>query len=438
MLLMVLNGGLKIMSKLWILFVTSRFSRVDRKGRSAATSMLATLGICFGVMTLIVVMSVMNGFQMSFIDSILELSSYHVQISDYDISLEKSIEEKCKSLKYVRNVEPFCEAQTLLVGETGKESAALIRAVSPDIYFDDEGFRQEMNITRGEFDISGKNQIVLGSGLAREIGAKVGTEVNLFILSGGNDVALLSDDRRFVVTGIFSCGYSEINSTYCFINIDYSEEYFGKNPARRIGVKLQSSEYDARLTSELQKADFAANITPWRSYNKNFYSTLKIEKNMMLLFVALIFIVVAINIYNGMRRLVFERRNEIAVFSSMGASNAQIESIFILRGFITGCAGAVAGLVFGILISLNTDVVFNAASKIIYLCQYVFTAITAPETLQFVEENSSYSLYASIPARIFPLETVFITLFGIMSPLAASWWASRSVLKMKVAEVLHE
>ena len=158
---------------------------------------------------------------------------------------------------------------------------------------------------------------------------------------------------------------------------------------------------------------------------------------MLLLLVALIFVVVAINIYNGMRRLVFERRTEIAVLSALGARKSGIKAIFIMRGLFMGTFGALIGVALGIIISLNTDVVFTAAAKLMYALQYVWTAITNHQNLQYVQVNSTYNLYATIPARVFPGEVTAITLFGILSPLFASLAASRNVLKMTVSEVLH-
>ena len=165
--------------------------------------------------------------------------------------------------------------------------------------------------------------------------------------------------------------------------------------------------------------------------------TLRIEKDMLKLLVGLIFIVVAINIYNGMRRLVFERRNEIAILSALGGKKWEIKSIFITRGLLTGLIGSISGVILGLLISMNTDHVFNAVAKVMYFFQYIITAITNPQNLMYVAENSTYSLYASIPARIFPGEVFAISLFGILAPLFASWAASKNVLKMTVSEVLH-
>ena len=95
------------------------------------------------------------------------------------------------------------------------------------------------------------------------------------------------------------------------------------------------------------------------------------------------------------------------------------------------------GVILGLLLSVNTGFMFNAAARLMYWLQYAVTAIFNHENLMYIQENSSYALYANIPARIFFREVVMIALFGIASPLIASWVASKNVLKMTVAEVLH-
>ena len=426
------------LSKLrWIRQVSGRFARVDRKGRSAVTSILATLGICFGVMTLIAVMSVMNGFQMNFIDAIMEVSSYHLRVTQ--VPEEKSAEfiSLCNQNKNVLSVTTFYEAQTLMTDETGRESAAIIRAIEPQVYTQDKGFNKEMVMVSGEFDLSEPDSIILGYTLARQLRVDVGETVNLLVLSGGSDVSLLSGDRNFIVKGLFKTGYSDINSSYCFINLDAGQKYFGKAAEKIYGLKLKNSSEDARTVTSLSKnADYAKYVS-WREYNKSFFGALRIEKNMLLLLTALIFVVVGINIYNGMRRLVFERRSEIAILSAIGAENKDIKAVFIVRGFTTGAIGAFFGVILGLLISVNTQFMFNAAARLMYWLQYIVTAIFNHQNLLYVQENSSYAVYANIPARIFFREVVMIALFGIASPLFASWAASKNVLKLTVAEVLH-
>ena len=426
----------------WISVVSRRFARVDRKGRSAVTSVLATLGICFGVMTLTVVMSVMNGFQMSFIDSILEVSSYHLRVINVAPEQENALKAACETEKRIRACVPFYEAQALMTGKKGGAVAVNVRAADESIYYKDEGFKKELRMISGSFDFSETDSIILGSTLARNLGVRTGDTVNLLVMSGGSDVDLFSSDRLFTVRGIFTTGYAEINSACAFTGTAAAEKYFGASAKKIWGIKIKNYDKDlgvvASLKKQLDLSDSSkTQIQSWRSFNKTFFGALRIEKNMLLLLVALIFVVVAINIYNGMRRLVFERRTEIAVLSALGARKGGIKSIFIMRGFIMGTVGALTGVVLGIIISLNTDVVFTLAAKLMYGIQYLITALTDRQNLQYVQINSSYNLYASIPARLFPGEVTVITLFGVFSPLIASWAASRNVLKLTVSEVLH-
>ncbi|MCR4579820.1 MAG: ABC transporter permease [Treponema sp.] len=426
-----------IASLRWILMVSKRFARVDRKGRSAATSVLATLGIGFGVMALIVVMSIMNGFQMSFIDSILEISSYHLRVENLESSQTADFLQVCQDNNKISCVSPFYEAQALMTGNKGGESAVIIRAIDSQAYYEDPGFRKELRMIAGQFDVSKKDSIIIGSSLANHLGLGLGDSLDLLVMSGGSDVALFSDDRVFTVTGIFSSGYREINASYCFVNFQAASAYFGKDSKLVWGLKIKNYNHDALIRSHLEKAFPNAKISAWRDYNKNFFGVLRLEKNLLLFIVALIFVVVGINIYNGMRRLVYERKNEIAILSALGVSSGQVKAVFIMKGLLMGLVGSIFGLLLGLLISFNTDIVFKLMSDILYFFQYIFTAITSPENLDYVQMNSSYTLYANIPARIFGGEVLGITLFGILSPFIAAWSASKNVLKMSVSEVLH-
>ena len=423
----------------WIFFVSRRFAKVDRSGRSAVTGFLASLSICFGVMTLIVTVSVMNGFQMGFIDSIMEISSAHIRVTasqDFD---QQALEQQCFRPELgVVAVEPLYEAQSLLASATGRQAASLIRAVSPDIMYTDAGFAQEMQMISGEFDLSRPGYIVLGSQLARQLGVRVGSTVNMLALSGGSDVDLISDNRVFVVSGIFSCGYAEINSSYSFISMDAGQQFFGQEATKIFALKLADSENDLQVIHQLEKALPGIQTESWRSYNRSFFGALKVEKNLLMMLVFMIFVVVGVNIFNGMRRMVFERRSEIAVLSALGGRKREVQLIFILRGLLTGLGGAIPGLLLGMLLCVQMDVIFDVIAKMSYWIQYLFTMATNPAMAMYVRENTMYQVYASIPARMFPAEITFITIFGVFSALAASWVASRKVLAMTLSEVLHD
>ena len=421
----------------WIFDVSRRFASVDRKSRSSATSFLAVLVICFGVMSLVTVVSVMNGFQMSFVNAIMELSSFHIRVSKSDSQTEADFLNFCADSKEIRCVSPFYESQALLVGNKSKESAGIIRGVDARTCEFDEGFAREIKIVSGSFDLSSADSIVLGSYLAQSLGVTTGNTVNLLALSGGKDVELLSQNRQFKVTGIFECGYYDINQGYAFVSLEAARMYFGEDAPVFYGIKIRRPQNDGFVSAAIKNRFPDAAVQSWREYNRTFFGALRVEKNILMLLVFLIFVVVAVNIYNGMRRLVFERSQEIAALSALGGTSFQIKAIFVVRGFLTGAAGTVIGVVLGIFISLNIRSVFLGVSHCLYWLELFFTSVFSPENAAFVTENQMYAIYASIPARIIPSEVLLISLFGVLSPLLASALASRSVLKLKIAEVLH-
>ena len=418
----------------WIHFVSRRISKIDRKSRTAATSVLASLGICLGVAALIVVMSVMNGFQMSFIDAIMEISSYHVQV--WDVQADE-FESWCAQNENVVCAVPFCEAQGLAVGSSGRQSAALIRFVPPDVRDLDEGFAQKLKVTSGEFDLGEPDSIVLGSTLARSLGVRVGSTVNIAALSGSSDTQLLSSNRKFTVKGIFFTGYAQINAVYAFVSLDGAKTYLGSGAKGKCGVKIKNSSKDAAFLKSFGAHFPEAQAVGWRQYNRSFFGVLRTEKNILFFVVLLIFVVVAVNIFNSMRRLVFERKEEIAVLSALGAFAKEVQAVFVLQGATVGLWGALAGLVLGVALSKNMKAVFTFLGRAQFALEYAMASLFKSGSEHLVTENPMFAVYARIPSRLFASETVLIFLFGVLSSLVSSWLASRWVLKINVAEVLH-
>ncbi|MGN0730200.1 ABC transporter permease [Treponema sp.] len=419
----------------WICFVSRRINRVNADGRTAAAAHLAALGISLGVMALIVVMSVMNGFQMRSIDSIMEISSYHVQVTDVE---KTSFEQWSRENKDVICAVPFYEAQGLMVGNSKSQCAAVVRAVPENIMELDPGFRRTLKIVVGDFDLSSENSIIIGSTLANSLRAGLGSVVNIAALSGSSDVEMLSSSRQFVVTGIFYCGYAEINSSFAFIGFDAGKKILGNSSAEKYGVKLASSSKDVSFVRKCRAAFSNAKIVSWREYNRSFFGVLRMEKNTLFVIVLLIFLVVAINIFNSMKKLVLERKNEIAVLSALGGSAKNVQAVFITQGAITGFAGAVTGLILGIFITLNMKTVFALLSKIQFGIEYIAAMIFNPEYKNFVTENPLFAIYARISPRIFLHEVFLIFFFGLISSVAAALISSRSILKMTVSEVLRD
>ncbi len=426
----------------WMMFVSRRFARVDRQGSSALTTYLSSLGIAFGVMTLIVVMAVMNGFQLGYIESILELSSYHIRATLEESNDENLFQKILRENDNVHTALPFYEEQALVVGNNSRQQAAMLRFISKNIMDLDEGFASQITMLQGHFDISGK-RTVIGSSLARYLGVTVGDTINILAMSGSSDVDLFSDSRTFEVAGIFLSDYAEINSSFMFFSLETAHTVLGEKAIPLYGIKLYNSEHDylaiAEINAKMSNSSLQETVAleSWRSYNRAFFGALRVEKILLMLLVFMIFIVVGVNIFNSMRRMVFERREEIAVLTALGSSSKNIQSIFIFRGLLIGLTGSLVGLLLGVLISQNMDAVFILISKILYYVQYFFVFLFDSKNVYLVTENPMFSFYAQIPTRMDFTETFIISLFGLLSALCSSLIASRRILKLFAAEVLR-
>lgn len=422
--------------------MAKRFSLVDLKGAESFTSKLSTLGICFGVMTLIIVISVMNGFQREFIDAIMEVSSYNLRTENLDAKERETFEKFASDENEIECAVAFTESESLLVSADGRQSAALVRAIETDVVEKDFGFAREAKIVRGAFDLRTMEfsengealaPCVLGITLARSLDVRVGDEVNFYATDSGDSLLeAFSRPQKFFVAGIFHTGYSDINSSYTFVALPSQIENL------IYGIKTKNSAGEVALAKKIQLEFPDAKISLWKEYNRSFFSVLRIEKNMLMLLVVLIFVVVAINIFNSMRRIVFERRSEISTLSALGAKISSVKNIFIMRGFLIGLRGAIAGLVLGLFFCVNIKSVFTILSSALFYLQYFFMLIFSPQNAAALSENPMFAVYANIPARMYAHEIIFITLFGIFSAAFSAWAASREILSTSISEVLHE
>ncbi len=424
----------------WISYVSRRFARVDRSGRGRATNQLSIWGIAFGVAALIVIMSVMNGFQMGYIESILEISSYHIRATGKTGTAQRFDEQSnaILSVPGVRSAIPLYEAQTLFAGSRGRQAPGLLRGVPADLLETDAGFASQVQMDYGAFSLREPGTCVLGTTLARSLGVRPGDSITLLALSGGSSTSLFDSGRKLKITGLFSCGYGDINSTFAFVSLDTAQTLLGDDTPLLYGIKLDDSDHVDKVIARLQKAVPGLDYESWRVYNRSFFGALRVEKNILLLTALLIFVVVGVNIFNAMRRMVYQKHEEIAVLKALGARQKSIQTVFMVQGIRTGIAGAVPGLIAGLLISVRLSEIIELFSKIGYSVVRFFTLIFSPEDAPFLESSSVFLYYASIPARVFFSEAAAITLFGVAASLFAAWAASRSVTKMSVAEVLHD
>ncbi len=417
----------------WILYVAGRFGTVDYRGRSALTSLLSALGIAFGVTALIVILSVMNGFQMGYIESILEVSSAHVRLTGSAADIER-----IRTLNGVRSLFTFTEAQTLMQGKHNRQEGVLLRSVPATLPETDIGFGSAMQMVAGSFDIGTSSSIVLGYELARMLGVSVGDEISLIAVSGDSSTDIFPENSHLVVTGLFKTGYYAIDRSFSFISSASGVLLGNTGGTVLAGVKLSDINSDARFISTVSSLFPEVRAESWRSYNRAFFGALRVEKNMLLFLVVLIFVVVTVNIYNSMRRAVYERREEIGVLTALGGSSRHVQLIFIANGLGIGLAGGITGLLTGLLISVRINSVFVLAEWLVNgLNEFVSALFLSGPGEVFSLFSPEYFYIDQVPIRIIFSEVLFVFLFGFLSATAASWMASRAIIKLKPAEVLR-
>ena len=429
------------MKKLWILFVASRYIF---KGRSSSP-VLAVLGIGIGVLALIVIIAVMNGFQLGLIESILEISSYHIRLESFPEEKTSVFQELLMSVPGVQAAVQFKELQVLARGWRSSQYAVLLRGLKEDTLQLDSEMKRILDFEEGSFDLTGKNNLLIGAELSQRLGLGVGDVLTLYSITGILSAEEDTGSENFIITGIFRSGYYDYDNSWAFINID-SISLLDTDSDLKIGVKLtnrftdkNSLDYAERLFLKEGYNDFK--LSSWRDYNRSFFGALRTEKLFMFILVGLIFIVVGLNIYQAQRRSVLQRREEIGLLRAVGGNEKSVQLVFIIDGAVIGLTGAVIGLVFGLLIAVNIQQFFTLTENIVNGIIYIFNSIagnfTAGVSGDFKIFSPAVFYVKEITSRIILYEVVLIFMFGFLSSLIAAWFASRKVTKIQPAEVLR-
>ena len=434
----------------WIWYIAARY--IFRKQKKSPSPALSILGIATGVFALIVIIAVMNGFQLSFIESILEISSYHLRVGS--LPPEKTDEATAVLLTVpgIHAAVPFSEFQGLARGRRMGQQAALVRGLPANTLELDSGFAGRLEFEWGSFNLLEAHNALIGAELSRRLGIGIGEQVTLFSIPAIFSAADYIDEsdenygtQSFTVTGIFRTGYYEYDLSWIFIGIDSAEALFDASPV--LGLKLRNRFQDRQALEHARNAlgqniDFEqAQLSSWREYNRSFFGALRTEKLFMFLLVGLIFIVVGLNIYQSQRRIVLEHREEIGLLRAVGGGERAVRLIFVLDGAIIGFTGAVSGLVFGLLIASNIALFFTVIELIVNLFIEIINNIAGVFGAALVGDFTIFSpavfYIKEIPSRIIPGEVALIFLFGFLSAMIAAWYASQKVSRIRPAEVLR-
>ncbi len=393
------------------LFVGLRYTRARRKNHFISfISITSMLGIGLGVAALIVVLSVMNGFQKELRATILGVVS-HIQIDGIGGRLADwpQLTEQVRRNPEVIASAPYVMAEGLL-SHGRPVHGTIIRGILPEL--EDTVADIGSNMRDGGLDtlVPGEYRIVLGIDLARSIGASIGDRVVLIAPQGQvTPAGILPRLRRFTVTGIFELKNYQYDSALALIHLEDAQKLFRFGDAVS-GIRLKVGDLFAapRVARDLS-VSLPANlyVSDWTRSHANFFRAVQIEKRVMFIILLLIVAVAAFNIVSTLVMAVTDKRADIAILRTLGAAPGDIMKIFIIQGALIGFIGTLAGLTLGVALAINIDVVVPAIENALgfkFLAKDVYYISDLPSDLQWRDVGviAATAFFLTLLATLYP------------------------------------
>jgi lipoprotein-releasing system permease protein len=397
-----------------------RYTRAGRAGRRngfiSFISGVSMLGIALGVAALIIVLSVMNGFQKEVRDRMLSIVA-HVEVFESQgngLADWRAIADKAGAHPQVAGAAPFVAAQALVArGDTMR--GAIVRGISP---------REEATVTplaaQLRDSVLSKLQpggfgIVLGGELAYSLGVKPGDKVT--IVSPGGQVTpagVIPRLKQFTVVGTFDAGHYEYDSGLALIHLDDAAKLFRTQGPTGVQFRLHDVQQARVVADELARTlGPGLNVRDWTRTNRNWFDAVQIEKRLMFIILTLIVAVAAFNLVSTLVMTVTDKQADIAILRTLGASPRSIMGIFMVQGAAAGVIGTLGGVALGLLVALNIDVIvptIERALNVSFLPGSIYLISRMPSDPQ--------------SSDIVPIVVISL-LLAFVATLYPSWRASR-------------
>jgi lipoprotein-releasing system permease protein len=350
------------------LYVGLRYTRAKRRNHFISfISLVSMLGITLGIVALIVVLSVMNGFHKEIQERILGMAS-HATLSVPESGIEdwQTLVERVERHPDVLGAAPYVELQSMLM-HAGRTNAALLRGIVPDREDAVSVLRSDMVMGSVDDLAPGSFNIILGTELAAVLGVGVGDKVTVVTPQlSATPVGVMPRLKAFNVVGLFEVGMSDYDRGAGFMHMADAALLMRLGDAAE-GVRVKLTDmFDAPLVSrELAYAlnadaeepgeAVAYRVTDWTQVHRNFFAALRTEKRMMTIILFLIVAVAAFNIVSTLVMVVTDKQADIAVLRTLGASPGRVMAIFMVQGTTIGVAGTLLGVVGGVLLGWNVE-----------------------------------------------------------------------------------
>lgn len=414
------------------LTVGLRYTRAGRRGRRkdgfmSFISGISVASIALGVMALIVVLSVMNGFQKEVRDRMLSVLSHaEIHALSGTIGLDGEWVKVVDALKAneprIVAAAPFVSGQALLsAGSTVQ--GAMVRGIDPA----SEPSVSDIphSVVRGSVTdlVPGKFGVILGMDLARQLRVMPGDKVTLIVSKGNvTPAGFVPRMKQMTVVGLVSSGHYEFDSTLCVMNVEDATALYRTGGATGLRLKLtdmnEAPEVVRHIRTQLPSGWYASD---WTTQNRTWFAAVQVEKTMMSIILFLIVLVGAFGLVSTLVMTVTEKQSDIAILRTLGASSGAIMRIFMIQGCIVGFAGVALGVGLGLTIACNLDVIVPAVESVLGV-QFL------PKEIYFI---------SSMPSDPRASDIVPIAVLSFIMSLAATLYPSWRASRTRPAEALR-
>ena len=400
--------------------IIKRYLKPKRKeGILKVISIFSFLGIGLGVATLIIVMSVMNGFRSELINKLL-LFQPHIsvyQFSDFDLTKDKINDLlKIQNIKS-KKVNLTYSIQSLVITNNANKGVVL-RGLNKKDFLNDELLNKK--IIDGNISKFGNNYISIGSNLAEQLGVWVDKEIT--ILSSKKEstpLGNLPEQYTFKIGSVYKSGIYEFDNNYIIFDVSTSQDFLsGYAKDKNIEIRLENPDLAEKVKNILSNQTFQ--VFSWIDNNKSFYDALLIERNVMFIILTLIIIVASFNIISGLTILVKNKTKEVAILKTLGFSSYSINKIFFITGSTIGSAGTVFGVLLGVLFS-------NYIENIRLFLSSAFNIEIFPAEIYFLSQ---------MPSEIHWPTIILISIVSLLITFLASIFPSIKASKVNPIESL--
>lgn len=395
--------------------VAMRYLRARRQeGFISVIAWFSLLGIALGVATLIIVMSVMNGFRHELLGRILGLNGHiSVQGAGHALGDYDGLAARLRKLPGVVAVIPQIDGQAMATARTNA-SGVVVRGIRPE---DLKALTLvSSRIVAGSLDQFDDDAVVMGYRLAGRLGVAPGGEVSLITPEGATTAfGTIPRIKTYHVVAIFNVGMYEYDSTFLYLPLDAAQLYFRvPNAVSELEVRIDDVDRTAAMASEVRQAAGRGVVTyTWEQVNGSFFNAVQVERNVMFLILTLIIVVAAFNIISSLIMLVKDKGRDIAILRTMGATRGMIMRIFLLSGSSVGFIGTAVGFALGMAFCDNIETIRQ------WLQSLTGTELFSPE-IYFLSQ---------LPAVVDPREVTLVVLMGLglsfLATLYPSWRAAR-------------